>query len=42
MINITCTLYQINEINSSKILDKFDGFHNSTNVIKIRILNETK
>ena len=27
----------LNEMNSIKIFDKFDGFYNDTNVIKIRI-----
>ena len=31
-----------NEINSSEILNKVDRFHNDTNVIEIRIVNEIK
>ena len=31
-----------NEMNSIKILDKFDGFNNGTNIIKTRIINEIK
>ena len=29
-----------NEMNSSEILNKFDGFHNSINVIKTKLVNE--
>ena len=32
--------FRPNEINSNKIHDKFDGFYNVTNVIKIKIINE--
>ena len=32
----------LNEMNFSEILDKFDRFHNVTNVIKTRIINEIK
>ena len=31
-----------NEINSNKIYDKFDGFYNDINVIKIKIAHEMK
>ena len=30
------------ENNSSKIFDKFDGFHNTINVIKTKFVNEIK
>ena len=30
----------LNEMNSSAIINKFDGFHNGTNVIKTIIINE--
>ena len=29
-----------NEMNSIEILDKLDRFHNGTNVIKTRVINE--
>ena len=32
--------FMSNEMNSNEILDKFDGFHNSINVIKTIIINE--
>ena len=31
-----------NEMNSNEILNKFDRFHNDTNIIKTRIINEMK
>ena len=41
VINITCILCQINEMNSGKLIfNKFDRFHNSKNVIKLGIINE--
>ena len=32
----------LNEKNFSEILNKFNGFHNDTNVIKTKIVNEIK
>ena len=34
--------FRPNEINFNIIHDKFDGFHNVTNAIKIKIINEMK
>ena len=31
-----------NEINFNKIHDKFDGFHNGINIIKIKIITKVK
>ena len=34
--------FRSNEMNSSKIHAKFDGFYNDINVIKIKIVNKMK
>ena len=34
--------FRSNEMNSNEIINKFDGFYNGINIIKIRIINKIK
>ena len=34
--------FMSNDMNSNEIINKFDGFYNGTNIIKIGIVNKIK